>query len=278
MRSLITHALTIVFLATALLAEDIQKISDIEIDTMKFLSSDDIQKRYDPTKDATGHLKSKPLQDIEVGFSDTGGNTRTTSLNAKYILAHQTRIRTFAPMFYTFETSAFLARDDGKRSAEEYKALFNARQPLPHQWLGYLSLGWLRNSFQNFDAKVDLSIGTGKVLYQSKRISFVVKVGPAANYEKYTNGGERNYASLNEYIEYQRKIRNDIVAYLKAGAKENFEKMHEDYEINTLAGIEVEMGKRVHGVAEYNYMYDNTPSEGYGKTDTKLVVRLGYRF
>ena len=278
MRSLIAHTLMIVFLTTALSAEEIQKISDIEIDTMKFLSTDDIQKRYDPTKEAKGHLKSKPLQNIEVGFSDTGGNTRTTSLNAKYILAHQTRIRSFAPMFYTFETSAFLASDNGKRSAEEYKALFNARQPLPQRWLGYLSLGWLRNSFQNFDAKVDLSIGVGKELYRSERISFIVKAGPAANCEKYHKGGERSYASLNEYLEYHRKIRNDTTAYLKAGAKENFAKMHKDYEINTLAGVEVEMGKRVHGVVEYNYMYDNTPSEGYGKTDTKLVVRLGYRF
>ena len=270
--------LFILLSGVTLSADEIKKISDIEIDTMKFLSTDDIQQRYDPTKEAKGHLKPKPLQNIEVGFSDTGGNTRTTSLNAKYTLAHQTRIRTFAPMFYTLEASAFLARDDGKRSAEEYKALFNARQPLPHKWLGYLSLGWLRNSFQNFDAKVDLSLGTGKVLYQSKHISLVVKIGPATNYEKYTKGGERSYASLNQYIEYTRKIRRDTTLYFKAGAKENFEKMHKDYEANTLIGVETKIGESMHGIVEYNYAYDNTPSQGYGKTDTKMVVRVGYRF
>ncbi len=262
----------------SLVAEEIQKISDIEIDTMKFLSTDDIAGRYDPTKDARGHLLTKPLQSIEAGFSDTGGNTRTTSLNAKYTLAHMVQLRSFAPMRYTLEASAFLFRDNGKRSAEEYKALFNAMQPLPHKWLSYLSLGWLRNSFQNFDAKVDMSIGVGKILYRSEHVSFLLKAGPAINYEAYSSGGERNYASLNEYIEYRRKVRNDSTLYLQAGARENFAQMQKDYELNALVGLRVEVSKKMHLVTEYNYRYDNTPSEGYGKRDTMTVVRLGYRF
>jgi putative salt-induced outer membrane protein YdiY len=181
-------------------------------------------------------------------------------------------------MRYTFEASAFLSRDNGRRSAEEYKALLNAMQPLPHAWLSYLSLGWLRNSFQNFDAKVDMSIGLGKVLYKSRRISFLLKAGPAVNYEAYSSGGERNYASLNEYIEYRRKVRSDSTIYLKSGARENFAQMRRDYEINTLVGLRVEVAKKMHLVTEYNYRYDNTPSEGYGKRDTMTVIRLGYRF
>ena len=268
----------ILLLIPLLYADTIKKISDIKIDTMEFISIDDIQERYDPTKDAAAHLKTKPIQYIEAGFSDTGGNTRTTSLNAKYTFAHQHLFTKKAPMFYTFEASAFLARDNGSRSAEEYNALLSLRQPLPKAWLSYLSVGWLKNDFQNFASKVDLSIGLGKILHKSDTASLIVKLGPATNYEKYSEGGSRSYTSLNEYIEYSRAIRRTGKFYIKLGAKENFSDMQRDYELNSLIGLKYALDKELDFTVEYNLFYDNLPSEGYGKKDSKLIMRLGYRF
>ncbi len=259
-------------------AEVSKKIGDVQIDTMKYLSLDDIEARYDPTRDSREHLRPKPLQRIEAGFSDTGGNTRTTTLNAKYTLAHRWRIRKFAPLFYTLELSAFLARDEGRRTAEEYKALFSAKQPLPRKWLGYVNLGWLKNDFQNFAAKVDFGIGVGKILYRDSKQTLVLKLGPALNHESYTNGGNDSFASFNQYLEYNRKIRRTNKIYLKLGAKENFADMQNDYEINTLLGILFNLDTKLDMSLEYDTFYDNTPSEGFGKTDTKTVVRIGYRF
>ncbi len=259
-------------------ADEIKKIKDIEIDAMKYLSTDDIKTKYDPTNDAKSHIKSKPIQHIEAGFSATSGNTKTTSFNAKYTFAHKTKIKSFAPLSYVLETSAFLSRDDGEKNAEEYKMLFNLKQPLPKKWLSYLSLGWLKNDFQNFSSKVDLSIGLGKVLYADKKQSFIVKLGPAVNYEKYTNGGSSSYSSLNEYIEYRNRVYTFSELYLKIGAKENFSDMSYDYEINSLVGINFKLDKKLNFICEYNAFYDNTPSVGFGKNDSKTVMRIGYRF
>ena len=262
----------------SLFAQELKKIKDIEIDTMKYLSTDDIETRYDPTKDAKGHIKKKPFQHIEAGFSDTSGNTRTTSLNAKYTFAHKLQFVSLTAISYTIEASAFLAKDKNVRTAEEYKVLLNTKQPLPNKWLSYLSLGWLKNTFQNYDSKVDLSIGVGKILYQDKNETLIVKLGPAINYETYTSGGSDSYTSLNEYIEYRKKIYFNSIFYLKIGAKENFANMDQDYEINTLLGITFQIEKRLGLTVEYNAFYDNTPSAGFGKRDTKTVIRLGYRF
>ena len=54
--------------------------------------------------------------------------------------------------------------------------------------------------------------------------------------------------------------------------------MKEDYEINSLIGMSVAVEDRIDLTIEYNAFYDNTPSENIGKTDTKTVLRLGYRF
>ncbi len=274
------HILLLVFMiAITVCGEDIpKKIEDIEIDTMKYLSTDDIEKKYDPTRDAKGHIKEKPLQHIEAGFSNTSGNTKTTSFNAKYTYSHNTRFYELHKMNYTLEASLFMARDDDKRTAEEYKVLFNARQPLPNKWLSYLSIGWLKNDFQNFSNKVDLSIGLGKILFSDKKQHLILKLGPAVNYEDYTSGGNRSYTSLNEYIEYQRRIKEYSKFYIKIGAKENFSDMQKDYEINSLIGLSVAVEDRIDLTIEYNAFYDNLPSENIDKKDTKTVIRLGYRF
>ncbi len=270
--------LIMIVLPSFLVSQEIKKIKDIEIDTLKYLSTDDIKTKYDPTSDAKSHIKTKPVQHLEAGFSATSGNSKTTSFNAKYTFAHKTRIKSFDPMSYVLETSAFFSKDDGKTSAQEYKALFNLKQPLPKKWLSYLSLGWLKNDFQNFLSKIDLSIGIGKVLYSDKKQSLIVKLGPAINYERYKNGGSSSYSSLNEYIEYGYEAFTLSRIYLKIGAKENFSDMSRDYEINTLLGLNFKMDERLSFVCEYNAFYDNTPSEGFGKNDSKTVMRIGYSF
>jgi len=267
------------FVSGLLHAEDIpKKIKDIEIDTMKYLSTDDIQKKYDPTTDARGHLYEKPQQHIGAGYSSTSGNTHTSSFNAKYTFSHNTQFYALSKMSYTLEASAFMAKDHETRTAEEYKIFFNAKQPLPKKWLSYLSIGWLKNDFQNFSNKVDLSIGLGKILLGDTKQSLTVKLGPAVNYEAYTSGGNNSYTSLNEYIEYQRRIRKENKFYIKVGAKENFADMKEDYELNSLIGLQTAIVDRLDLTIEYNAFYDHLPSEGFKKTDTKTVVRLGYDF
>ena len=275
MKSLVVFLSFIVFLY----ADEIpKKIKDIEINTMKYLSTEDIQNKYDPTKDAKKHIRKKPYQRIEIGFSNTSGNTKTTSLNANYTFSHIATILMQRQMHYTFEASAFLAKDDGKRTAEEYKVFFNAKQPLPGKWLSYLSLGWLKNIFQNYANKVDLSVGMGRVLFKDQKQSFIVKLGPAINYENYDSGGDSSYASLNQYLEYKRFLYDKNRFYCKVGAKENFSDMKNDYEVNVLIGFRFRIVKKFHLVVEYNAFYDNKPSEGVGKTDTKSVIRLGYNF
>ena len=83
---------------------------------------------------------------------------------------------------------------------------------------------------------------------------------------------------MNEYLEYSRKVHLLSRLYLKLGAKENFADMKSDYEINSLFGILFKLDTRLNMTIEYNTFYDNTPSEGFGKTDTKTVIRIGYSF
>ena len=262
-----------------LVAKDVpKKIKDIEINTSQYLSTKNIQSKYDPTSEIKGHLHKKPQQHLGAGYSSTSGNTHTSSFNAKYTFSHNTRFMALSDMSYTLEASAFLANDREKRTAEEYKVLFNAKQPLPKKWLSYVSVGWLKNDFQNYTDKVDLSIGLGKILLEDSKQNLTVKLGPAVNYEAYTSGGDNSYTSLNEYIEYQRRIGKKNRFYIKMGAKENFDDMKEDYEIDSVAGLQVVVADRLDLTIEYNLFYDNLPSEGFKKTDTKTVVHLGYNF
>ncbi len=240
------------------------------------------------TTDVAGKYTSKtspvsattaPVQSIDLGFANTSGNTKTLNLNAKYTFSHMIESENYEPFKYNFQATGFLNKDDGTKTAEEYTALLNGEQDLQNNWLAYIALGWLRNEFKNYDNKFSLAIGIGKTLFDDGKQKLVVKVGPAYNIEEYSNGqATEKFGSINEYLEYTNKLNQFSDLYLKVGAMENFDDLEEDYETTALLGVNFVLSENLHLTIEEELNYDNLPPVGFDKTDTKSIVRLGYKF
>jgi len=219
------------------------------------------------------------VQSIDLGFANTTGNTKTLNLNAKYSLTHMVENTAYEPFKYNFQATGFLTKDNGTKTAEEYTALLNGEQELLNRWLGYVALGWLRNEFKNYDNKFSLAVGLGKILLDDGKQKLVIKIGPAYNIEQYTNNqADNKFGSLNEYLEYTNKLNAFSDLYFKLGAMENFEDMGTDYEATALLGINFVLSEAIHLSIEEEFNYDNLPPVGFKKTDTKSIVRLGYKF
>jgi len=59
---------------------------------------------------------------------------------------------------------------------------------------------------------------------------------------------------------------------------ENFDDMGKDYEATLLLGLNFVLSENMHFTLEEELNYDNLPPIGFDKTDTKSIVRLGYKF
>ena len=242
------------------------------------VTATDVEGKYANKSTSIG-ATSELVQNINLGFANTAGNTKTLNLNAKYTLEHLIEHGDSAPFKYNFQATGFLTKNDGTKIAEEYTALLNGEQELLNSWLGYVAIGWLRNEFKNFDNKYTFAIGVGKVLIDDGAQRLVVKIGPAYNIEQYTDGTEdAKFGSLNEYLEYSYIFNPTSTLYIKLGAMENFEDMGTDYEATGLVGLNFALNENISISLEHEIAYDNLPVGEFEKTDTKSIARVGYKF
>jgi len=219
-------------------------------------------------------------QSINIGFSNTTGNTKTLNLNGKYDFSWIVDGYKLHPLKISFDSSAFLTKNNGVKSNEEYIANLGLEQTIDDGWLFYTGINWLRNpEFKNYDTKLAINVGMGNELYNKGRHLLIAKLGVAHNIEDYSNHQDReHFTSLNEYLEYNNKLNEISHLYLKIGSMQNFNNFKEDYEALSVLGLSLLVEEKVHLTIEEEIAYDNFPAVGFLKTDTKSIVRLGYKF
>ncbi|MCF6207476.1 MAG: DUF481 domain-containing protein [Sulfurovum sp.] len=223
---------------------------------------------------------SKELkQHIDLGFANTTGNTETLNLNALYDLAFTTQGYEGRDLKVAFNTRAYITENNGVRDNEEYRANIGIEQYFINDWILYGFTSWFRNTFQNYDSRIRIGIGVGKMLFDDGKNSLKVKFGAAYNIEEYTNAQpKREFGSVTEYVEYRNKLNDISDFYVKVGAMQNMDMFDTDYEVTTVAGFNFAVAERVSLTLEGEVRYDNFPPAGFEKTDTKTIARVGYHF
>ena len=219
-------------------------------------------------------------QNLDAGFTNTTGNSDTTNFNAKYSLLYKTSGYLNEPLNVKFSLSAFYAEDNGEKSNEEYTSSLDLDQYVYDGWMGYFSFDWLRNpDFKNYDGKYEFGIGAGKEVYKDDNSNLILKLGLGYNILDYAdNTPTDRFASLIEEAEYNNRLNQHSLLYVKLKANEGFDDFTENYELSGSVGLKFDISEKVHVVLEEQVVYDNLPPKGYEKTDTKTIIRLGLTF
>lgn len=219
------------------------------------------------------------VQKIDLGFANTTGNTDTLNFNGKYTFVYVKKGFDDHPLHIGFNASAFRTEDESATTNEEYTAKLHFDQALKNDWLVYTFANWLRNEFRNFDNKIILGAGIGKVLLNDGQHVLKAKVGYAHNSEAYSNAQEtETFSSVTQYIEYTNNLNKTSKFYVQAGASENFEDFTNDYELLSVIGLDFTLSTDFHLIIQEEISYDAVPPVGFKKTDTKSIIRLGYTF
>jgi len=258
------------------------KVLSIVLLSISFMSADtvkltDVEAKYKATEKVDASKEFK--QHIGLGFANTTGNTETLNFSFEYDFKYTTIGLNDQDLKIAFDSSAYISENDSVRDNEEYKAWFRFEQMIANDWFGYFSARWLRNEFRNYDSKTGLGIGIGKDVYKDATQSLKLTLGVSYNFENYTDSTPNNdFGALTQYMEYNNQLNDISNLYLKLGAMENFEDFSEDYELVMIAGVKFAIAESLNLSLEAEVDYDNLPSDGYDKTDTKTLVKLGYDF
>ena len=263
MNNTMKHSMiAICMLSTVNMADEV-KVADVEA-----------QYSAKSSVEASDELK----QSINLGFSNTTGNTDTLNLNGKYTMAFTTVGYGNEALKVGFDASAFVTENNSVKDNEEFTANLGLEQYITDGWLGYASVNWLRNEFRNFDNKFAVGAGIGKELFNDGQHSLKVKLGVAYNIEQYSNNqADHKYTSLNEYLEYNNKLNDVSNLYIKVGGSQNFDDFG-DYEVLAVAGLNFSVAENLSVTIEEEVRYDKIPPVGFDTTDTKTIVRVGYNF
>jgi len=271
MKQIITYSLvTVVLLTAPSIADEVVPAIDIALS--------DVEAQYSAKSsvEASDELK----QSLNLGFANTSGNTKTTNLNAKYTMSFTTIGYEEEMLKVGFDATAFLDKNDGVTNNEEYTANLGLEQYITDGWLGYGAVNWLRNpDFKNFDNKISIGAGIGKVIYNDNSQTLKIKIGGAYNIEQYADNTEdAKFTSVNEYIEYSNLLNETSTLYVKVGAMQNVKEFKDDYEILTVAGLSFSVAENISVTIEEEVRYDKIHPGTDKATDTKSIVRIGYNF
>jgi len=238
----------------------------------------DVEAQYSGKSSVTAGDELK--QSINLGFSNTTGNTDTLNLNGKYDMSFTTVGYDDQKLKVGFDTSAFISKNDSVTSNEEYTANLGLEQYVTESWLGYASINWLRNpDFKNLDNKFSVGAGIGTELFNDGQHSLKVKLGIAYNIQQYADAtADAEFASLNEYLEYVNILNKTSTLFIKVGASENFDDFQNDYEVLTSAGFNFTVAENLSVTIEEEILYDKVHPGTSKATDTKSIVRVGYNF
>ena len=218
-------------------------------------------------------------QNINIGFINTTGNTETLNLNGKYNAIFSTNGYNNEELKVIFDASAFSTENNHIKENQEYKVNLGLEQFIGNEWLGYGSMSWLKNNFLNFKHKTSIGAGIGKELYKSGQHSIKAKLGVAHNMEQYKNTqADYDFTSLNEYIEYNNQLNKISNFFLKFGVLENFDDFRRDYEMIGTVGLNLDIAENINIILSQEIRYDNVPSFGMNKNDTKSLATIGYHF
>ena len=261
---LTTSIIATLMISSVVIADDIV-LSDVEA-----------QYSAKSTVDAGDKLK----QSINLGFSNTTGNTDTLTLNGKYDMSFTTIGYDKQKLKVGFNISAFINKTNDDISNEEYTANLGLEQYISENWLGYASINWLRNpDFKNLDNKLSVGIGIGRELFNDGQHSLKAKLGVAYNIQQYADTTEdAKFTSINEYLEYVNILNKTSTLFIKVGASENFDDFKNDYEVMTSAGFNFSVAENLSVTIEEEVLYDKVHPGTEKSTDTKSIVRIGYNF
>ena len=216
--------------------------------------------------------------DIKFGALLSRGNTQSDSINFGVDLAHKTDLDILTFSFnYLYGTTHDRTTGVQTATADNWQTDLKYERTINKKLYGFADLQISKDRLGFLDLRVAPSAGLGYRWLDRPDFAFSTEGGLAWIYEQYTNGTpKREDVSLVLSYHLTRAF-NDKVSLFHNFSYYPSIQNGRDYLINTDAGLHVVMTKRFFTEFKCVVTYDSVPANGALKTNTQLVLNLGYK-
>lgn len=123
---------------------------------------------------------------FELGFSNTSGNSRDTSLNTRFDLKWQNAIWS-----HEFYGDAYYAKSDGEKTAERHALGYKPRRELTDRSYAFGTLRYERDRFSDILARWTAIGGYGRSLIETERTELEAELGAGVRHTRYDLNPDR---------------------------------------------------------------------------------------
>jgi putative salt-induced outer membrane protein len=218
--------------------------------------------------------EKKWVEQAELSFVDTGGNTDVVSLSAKNLLKY-----TFTEELKgAWKLSALYGESEGVKNAERYATELRLDYLLTDQLFSALIAGWLEDEFAGIESRYYLGPAAGYKFFNGPRHFLVSEVGLNYVKEEYTDGTEKDYLEGRAFGQYQYAFTEKNRFSQSLEFLYDFEDS-ENYRVNSETALISALSDYLSLKASYEIRHDNKPVPStIEETDTILSVTLVVNF
>lgn len=221
----------------------------------------------DPAADAAP--PSRWSGEGELGFSNTSGNSETSSLVARLAVNYER-----ARWLHELALDAVNSREDGTTTAERYTASYTANRFLTEQNYIFASLRYDNDRFSGFDYQISEAVGIGRRFIQRPGLTLDVEAGAGARQRQLENGERENEAigrlagvldwRITEVIGLTENV------LIEAGADNTFSESVTKLRVSMSEALSLNIG--------FTLRNNSDPPADNVATDTLLSISVGYTF
>ncbi len=207
---------------------------------------------------------------VNVGINVAKGNTDTEQAHLDAEMVARSKYNRYT-LGGTYNRSA----DNGVETESNTTGYGKYDHFLTEKWYLYSNALFARDKFKDLKLRTSLGIGSGYQFWETKETSFSLEGGINYFNEDFYTAADDSYPAARWAMKYTRKLYQALQLFHNNEGYVGLENT-DDVLILTETGIKAPLADNLTGSIQFDYDWDNTPSAGNQKDDSRYIIKVGY--
>lgn len=210
---------------------------------------------------------------VSILASASRGNTDDSRLYAEAEL--RARAKTYS---YGFDFRGEQKEESGNTTAQNYFLGGRYNRPIGDDYFAYTRGSLDNDEFKDVRLRGTAGAGLGWNIFDTEKTRLSVLGGLELVAVDRKDGTSESFPAFGWGVDYQQWIWADRLQLFFDQRGYSSLKDSDDTSFRTRAGVRIPLGSNLTANAQVNYDYEGDPGPGRDKTDTQLLMGLGYNF
>lgn len=177
----------------------------------------------------------------------------------------------------TFELSSDLEDSNGRSTQQNAEFLTDYDHFLNEKFFTSVSLLLEHEKFADLDLRSTLTSGIGYQIFENKRMNLFIEGGPGYIWENFDEDKSEDFPIAFWALQFDNYLFNEwkLQVFHNHQYNQSFERAS-DFIFTTSTGLRIPLANNLQATIQYNFDWDNTPSDNADEDDHETLITAGY--